>query len=101
MNKPFDHDGPVPILYRCIEIEHLRLLSPNGYAERIMRENFVRIAARIAALLLVTHFSTAETPPTYTTAEASSHIGEIAIVCGKVFVIHHSGPGYSFINLDG
>jgi len=66
-----------------------------------MRENFVRIAACIAALLLVTHFSTAETPPTYTTAEAASHTGEIAIVCGKVFDTHHSGPGNSFINLDG
>jgi DNA/RNA endonuclease YhcR with UshA esterase domain len=37
----------------------------------------------------------------YTTAQAATHIGETATVCGKVAGTHRSSRGNSFINLDG
>jgi hypothetical protein len=56
---------------------------------------------RFLACLVAVSFVGAEAPPTYTTAQAASHIGETAMVCGKVAGTHHSGRGNSFVNLDG
>ena len=53
------------------------------------------IAAAIAALAI------AQTPPTYTPAEAAKHVGETATVTGKVDGFHQSGKGNIFLNMGG
>ena len=63
--------------------------------------NLIRVLCCIAALHVTIDFSAAETPLTYTTAQAASHVGETATVCGKVAGTHHSGRGNTFVNLDG
>jgi hypothetical protein len=57
--------------------------------------------AGLLCFLVTLRFAVAEAPPTYTTAQAASHIGKTATVCGKGAGTHHSGRDNSFVNLDG
>jgi hypothetical protein len=66
----------------------------------LMKTKIVRSLFALGAFFVATAFAAAETP-TYTTAEAASHIGETATICGKVAGTHHSGKGNTFVNLDG
>jgi hypothetical protein len=66
-----------------------------------MKIKIVRGLPCVVAIFSAIHFSAAGAPPTYTTAQAASHIGETATVCGKVASTHHSGRGNTFIDLDG
>ena len=55
----------------------------------------VLFTATIAALAV------AQTPATYTPAEAAKHVGETATVTGKVDGFHQSGKGNIFLNMGG
>ena|SRR5947209_1201048 len=50
---------------------------------------------------IVIAFISAADLPRYSPAEAASHVGETAIVCGIVSGTHTSGKGNSFINFGG
>jgi hypothetical protein len=82
----------------------LRLLQ-NGFKlspqSNPMNQNSMRILACVALTSMALALCAAEPAPVYTTTEAAAHIGDTATVCGKVAGTHRSGPGNSFINLDG
>ena len=55
------------------------------------------------ALLLVicAALVVAQAPPNYAPEEAAKHVGEMAIVTGKVDGVHQSGKGNIFLNMGG
>jgi DNA/RNA endonuclease YhcR with UshA esterase domain len=53
------------------------------------------------ALFAIGALAVAQTPPTYTAAEAAKHVGETATVTGKVDGFHRSGKGNIFLNMGG
>jgi len=56
---------------------------------------FALFAATITALAI------AQTPATYSAAEAAKHVGETATVTDKVDGVHQSGKGNIFLNMGG
>jgi DNA/RNA endonuclease YhcR with UshA esterase domain len=57
----------------------------------------------LLSLLTLTHaaLAIAETLPNYTPEEAAKHVGETAIVTGRVDSFHQSGKGNIFLNMGG
>jgi DNA/RNA endonuclease YhcR with UshA esterase domain len=43
----------------------------------------------------------AQTPPSYTAADAAKHVGETATVTDRVDGVHQSGKGNIFLNMGG
>jgi hypothetical protein len=51
--------------------------------------------------VVVAALAIAQTPPTYPPEEAAKHVGETAVVTGKVDSFHQSGKGNIFLNMGG